>query len=248
VNPHSQIGLQCRCEIASSEAFGRNRPSYGRVVTNSRQHELLVATRSGKFLDELVYLQSIYEKMETERRHGLRTRLLDIGKQVSCGDRTWHRRDLEDIASWKGLPPNMLTLENPDEFEGHLEKALRIEDETARVNAMCDIRGMGPILVSTVSMFTWPDTFAFMDYHTFNALRFLGFEFPRKHYTNTFTTSQLLAYLRIVRGLRERKGVGSMQIAEALYALDRARTTNSWRRLYKSDTQSATLIDIEERL
>ena len=247
MNLHSQIGLQCGSEIALSETAGRSL-SYSHVGRTSRQHELLLATRSGKFLDELAYLQSVYVKMETERRRGLRGRLLDIGKHVSCGDRIWHRRDLEDIASWKGLPPNMLMLGN-SEFEDHLESALRIEDEAVRVSAMCDIRGMGPILVSTVSMFTWPDTSAFMDYHTFNALRFLGFEFPRKHYTNTFTLPQLQSYLRIVRGLRDRKGVGSMEIAEALYALDRARTTDSWRRLYKSSgTQSSALVDIEDRL
>jgi hypothetical protein len=78
-------------------------------------------------------------------------------------------------------------------------------------------------------MFTWPETCGFIDYHTCNALRFLGFELGRKHYTSRFTIPQLLTYLRIVRSLGGSKHVSSMEIAEALYALDRARIRENWR-------------------
>jgi hypothetical protein len=194
------------------------------------QPESVTDSKCEKFLKEFDIYKAIYEKLETKRRRDLRVRLLDVGKQVWCGTRTWVRQDLDDIASWKGLPPPMLMMErNSSDFEARLESTLRIEDESSRVSALCDIRGMGPIFASAVSMFTWPQTSGFMDHHTSNALRILGFYFPRKHYTSRFTIPQLLTYLRIVRSLAGSKHVNSMDIAEALYALDRARIRNNWR-------------------
>jgi hypothetical protein len=209
-------------------------------------HEFFIASKPERFLDEFDLYQAIYEKLETGRRRDLKVRLLDIGKQVRCGTRTWVRDDLDDIASWKGIPPPMLVIERSSrDFEGCLESALRIEDESSRLGALCDIRGMGPILASTVSMFTWPETCGFIDYHTCNALRFLGFELPRKHYTSRFTIPQLLTYLGIVRSLGGSKHVSSMEIVEALYALDSARTKNKWREAFKSSvSRFPTMVDV----
>lgn len=219
---------------------------HSRFSDASSQRQPFAALKSDRFLQEFDLYRTIYEKLETERQRDLRVRLLDIGKQVRCGSRGWVREDLDDMASWKGLPPPMLMMDrNSSEFEGRLESALSIEDESSRVNALCDIRGMGPILASTVSMFTWPETSGFIDYHTSNALRFLGYEFPRKHYTSRFTLPQLLTYLRIVRSLGGSKDVSSMEIAEALYALDSARTRNKWRDSFKSSvSQFPTMLDV----
>ena len=191
------------------------------VEDNPCKQDFSATTKSERFLQELNFYQAIYEKLETKRRLNLTVRLLDTGKQVRYGTRTWVRQDIGDIASWKGLPARMLMMDmDASDFEGRLESALRIEDETSRVSALCDIRGMGAVLVSVVLMFTWPETCGFMDNHTCNALRYLGFNFPKKYSTSRFTVGQLLAYLRIVRRLGERKAVSSMEIAEALYALD----------------------------
>jgi len=191
------------------------------VEDNPCKQAFSATAKSERFLQELNFYQAIYEKWETKRRLNLTVRLLDIGKQVRYGKRTWVRQDLEDIAFWKGLSPRMLMIGmNASDFEGRLESALRIDDEPSRVSALCDIRGMGAVLASVVLMFTWPETCGFMDSHTCNALRYLGFNFPKKYSTSRFTVGQLLAYLRIVRTLREHKAVSSMEIAEALYALD----------------------------
>jgi hypothetical protein len=207
------------------QLLSTNESSYSMVGNNSRRYERLTVSQSEKFLDEFDSYRAIYEKLQTERKRGLSVRLLDVGKQVSCGTRTWTRRDLDQIASWKGLPPPMLVMQRSGlDFERSLDNALRIEDESSRVNALCNIRGMGPILSSAVSMFTWPEIYGFMDYHTSNALRFLGFEFPRKHYTSRFTIHQLLMYLKVIRSLGKAKAVNAMEVAEALYALDRVGT------------------------
>jgi hypothetical protein len=225
---------------------GDSELNYHTVGDTSCQGQFFTASKPERFLQEFDLYRAIYEKLETKRRHDLRVRLLDIGKQVKSGSRTWVRQDLDDIASWKGLPLPMLTMQrNSRDFEGCVDGALRIEDEPSRVSAMCDIRGMGPILASTVSMFTWPETCGFMDHHTYNALRFLGFELPRKHYTSRFTIPQLLTYLRIVRSLGGSKHLSSMEIAEALYALDSARTRNNWRDSFKSSvSQYPTMVDV----
>lgn len=205
-------------------------PYHSGADDTSCQHEFLTVSKFEKFLQEFNLYQAIYEKLETRRRLDLTVRLLDIGKQVRYGTRTWVRQDLEEIASWKGLrPPMLMTEMNSSDFEGHFERALRIEDEPSRIASLRDIRGMGPILVSTVLMFTWPETCGFMDYHTCNALRYLGFEFPRKHCTSRFTVAQLLTYLRFVRTLGECKTVSVMEVVKALYALDSVRTKNKWR-------------------
>ena len=207
--------------VSCSPVGGNEMRYHSSVDDIRRQHEFLTASKSERFSQEFDLYQAIYEKLETKRRLNLTVRLLDIGRQVRNGTRTWVRHDLEDIASWKGLPPRMLMMDmNSSDFEGRLESALRIEDEPSRVSALCDIRGMGPVLASMVLMFTWPETCGFMDNHTCNALRYLGFNFPKKYSTSRFTVGQLLAYLRIVRMLREHKAVSSMEIAEALYALD----------------------------
>ena len=215
-------------------------PNDARYVSGQDQFD--VDTKTEKFLEQFNVYRDIYEKLETKRRRDLKVRLLDIGKQVRCGGRSWIRHDLEEIAAWKGLPASMLMMDDWRDFECRLESALRIEDKSSRVSALCDIRGMGPILASTVSMFTWPDTYGFMDHHTNNALRLLGFNFPRKHYTTRFTTRQLLTYLEIVRSLGGTKRVSSMEIAEALCALDRAITRNNRR---ENDALSQLLIMVD---
>jgi len=178
-------------------------------------------SRCETFLQEIEFYLTIYAKSETDLRRDIAVRLLDIGKHVRCRDRTWRREDLDAIASWKGLRPRMLMIEmNAADFEVSLESAVRADDEASRVKALCGIHGIGPVLASAVLMFTWPEKFGFMDNHTCNALRYLGFSFPKKYTTSRFTVGQLLTYLRVVRALGERKPVSSMEIAEALYALD----------------------------
>jgi hypothetical protein len=187
----------------------------------SHQFAFLTASRSERFLKEINFYLAIYAKSETELKRDLAVHLLDIGKRVRCRSRIWSREDLDDIASWKGLRPRMLMIKmNSSDFEDRLDSVVRTEDEPSRVKALCGIHGIGPVLASAVLMFTWPENFGFMDNHTCNALRYLGLNFPKKYTTSRFTVGQLLAYLRIVRTLRERKGVSSMEIAEALYALD----------------------------
>ena len=187
----------------------------------SLQDEPLAASRCVRFLQEVNFYLAAYAKSETTHRRDLTTQLVNVGKEVRSGGRTWSKQDLDDIASWKGLRSRMLMTEtNSSDLESRLENALRKGGESSRIHALCDIRGIGPIMASTLLMFTWPETYGFMDNRTYNSLRYLGFNFPKKYSTSRFTVNQLLAYLRAIRALKERGSVSAMEIAEALYALD----------------------------
>lgn len=211
-----------RCEQYCYQ-HGKPSPALSQKHLHKPTHlNKVLNSQTSAFLQEFDRYEALFRKLETNRRVDLEVRLLDIGKQVRNRTRTWVRQDLLDIASLKGLRPRMLMMKmSSPTFECRLDSALRIEDEPSRIDALCNIRGMRPVLASMVLMFTWPETYGFMDYHTCNALRQLGFDFPRKHCTSKFTVPQLLTYLRYVRRLQEYKGVGAMEITKALYAFDR---------------------------
>jgi len=184
----------------------------------------LTVSRSERFLQEIEFYQAIYVKSQSERQRKLTDHLLDVGELARSGAKAWSRSDLDDIASWKGLPPGMLMVKmNSSDFEARLASALKIEDEPLRVNALCGIQGIGLTLGSLVLMFTWPENYGFMDYHTCSALRSLNFEFPRKYSASRFTVPQLLTYLKIIRRMG-RKPISAMTIAEGLYVLDNLAT------------------------
>jgi len=198
------------------------------VEGTPRDRDGLLNTRLVEFLDELPLYVTIYEKLETQRRRDLRFQLLGLGKQVSSGTRNWVRQDLDYIALWRGMRPCRLMVDSVT-FEDSLKCALGIDDERSKVRALCNIRGIGPALASTLLSFTWPENFGFVDHRTWNASRYLRGEFARKYYASVFTIAQLLGYFEVLRNLGEMRSVSSMEIAKALYALDDVKTRDNWR-------------------
>jgi len=194
------------------------------------QHEFRIRPESDRFLREFDSYYAVYELLETKRKFDLTMRLLDIGRQVREGNRSWVMSDLEDIARWKGLQPPMLVIKKsaPD-IDRLLQGAFGIENEEARIGALCTIQGIGPVLASTILMFTWPENCGFMDYHTWNSLRCLSFDLSKKHCTSRFTVPQLSAYLRIIRLLGENKRRFTMDVVKALYALDNTKIRKKWK-------------------
>jgi len=186
-----------------------------------------LTTRFVEFLGELPFYLTMYEKLESLRKRDLRLQLLDVGKQVRSGTRHWVRQDLDYIALWRGMRPCRLTVDS-ETFENSLKCALRIEDEQSKVRALCDIRGIGAALASTLLAFTWPENYGFMDYRAWNASRYLKGEFARKYYASVFTIAQLLGYFEMLRNLGEMRGVSAMEITEALCALDVMKTGDNW--------------------
>jgi hypothetical protein len=110
----------------------------------------------------------------------------------------WTKSDLKDIIRWKRMHRLIPRIENAPDIEERLEAAFMIQDERARIDALCRIPGIGPVLASAILMFTSPETYALLDCHAWNALGFLGFHLPKKGVSSgSFTIPELLEFLRI---------------------------------------------------
>jgi hypothetical protein len=185
----------------------------------------------GDFLGGFDTYRAVYEQLETRKRRPLAPHLLDIGKRVNQSIRSCTKSDLKNIVRLKRMHRLIPKIENAPNIEERLEHALRIQDEQARIEALCRIPGIGPVLASAILTFTSPETYGLLDCHAWNALRFLGFHLPKKDASSgTFTISELLEFLRIIRKLAKEKTTTPSEVHKALHALDRVRTNKRWNR------------------
>jgi len=202
----------------------------GHAFPGKRSH-LLVPDPIEDFLWDFDTYRAVYEQLETRKRRPLAPHLLDIGKGVNQCIRPWNKSDLKDIVRWKHMHRLIPRIENAPDIEERLEHAFRIQDEQARIEDLCGIPGIGPVLASTILMLTSPETYGLLDCHAWNALRFLGFHLPKKDASSgTFTIPELLEFLRIIRKLAKEKTTTPSEVHKALHALDRVRTSSRWKR------------------
>ena len=195
--------------------------------------DLFDIDRVGKFLQDLDIYRAIYEELEAPPELPLTCHLLKIGREVRHGIRSWTKSDLEDVVRWKRLHRLMPRIQKTPDIENRLESVFRIQDEEERIDALRKIPGVGPVLASAILMFTSPETYGVLDCHAWNALSFLGFDLPTKRPDDgdSFTTSEILGYLRIIRELANESTTTPSKVHKALYALDKARTNETWRQL-----------------
>jgi hypothetical protein len=191
---------------------------------------------------DLSLLGAAYEEMEMSRQLSLTQRLLEAGKQVRQGTRTWTKQDLKDVARWKHLQPLMSRIEkNLEDIDKSLGHVFEIQNEAERIEALCRIPGIGPALASMILTFTFPDTFCPIDYHAWNGLRSLGFGFMRKDGSGTaFTVSEFFEYLKAVRKLAKERNTTPWEVAKALHALDKVKNRKRWRESFDSINRALT--------
>jgi hypothetical protein len=200
----------------------------GRVFQVKRGHSLAANPMEDLLWDFDTY-RALYEQLETRKRGSLAPHLLHIGKEVNQGSRSWTKPDLEDIARWKRMHRLIPRIENAPDIEEGLEHAFKIQDEQARIEALCSIPGVGPVLASAILMFTSPETYGLLDCHAWNALRFLGFQLPEKRVSSgSFTIPELLEFLTIIRRLAKKMTTTPSEVHKALYALEKVRTDKRW--------------------
>jgi len=190
----------------------------------------------GDFIRDFSVYRAIYDELEATKEPCLVLRLLDVGKQVKGGTRSWTTSDLQDIIRWKRLQPLMPRIQNgTSDIEERLENASRIRDEEAAVEALCNIRGIGPALASILLTLTFPEKYAPLDCHTWNALSHLGFDLQKRPNSGgSFTVSELARYLRIIRKLARDTSSTPWEAAKALYALDKVKTRTKWQNKFHS--------------
>ena len=182
-----------------------------------------------EFLRDFETYRAVYERLRGTKEMKVASRLFAIGREIRQGTMPWTRSDLKDIVRYKRINRLISRIENAPDIEERLKDAFRIQDERARIDALCRIPGIGPVLASAILTFTSPETYAPLDCHAWNALGFLGFHLPKKGVSNgTFTTPELLEFLRIVRELAREMTTTPTELYKALYASDKARTNKRW--------------------
>jgi len=184
-----------------------------------------------EFLRDFEIYRAVYGRLQTKKDVEVGNRLFPIGREIRQGTRSWTKPDLKNIARWKRMRRLIPRIENAPDIDERLEHAFKIQDEQARIEALCRIPGIGPVLASAILTFTSPETYGLLDCHAWNALRFIGFHLPKKNVSSgTFTILELLQFLRIVRELAREKTTTPSEVHKALYALDRVRTSKRWKR------------------
>jgi hypothetical protein len=179
-----------------------------------------------EFLDGLPVYNALYDRMD---RSVLVSRLLDTGKGVRVGVKSWGKSDLETIIHWKHMQPLMARIEASN-IESRLADAFRVKDGEERIEDLCSIPGVGPALASILLALTCPEEYAPLDSHAWKALCRLGFDLPSKPFSGGgYTIPELMRYLGFIRNLADEVKASPWAIAKALHALDKAKVNKKWR-------------------
>ena len=182
-----------------------------------------------EFLRDFETYRAVYDRLRGTREMEVANHLFAIGREIEQGAMLWTKSDLKEIVRYKRMNRLIPRIENAPDIEESLEEAFRVQDERARINALCRIPGIGPVLASVILTFASPGTHAPLDCHAWNALGFLGFHLSKKGVSSgTFTTAELLEFLRIVRELAREMAMTPTEIHKALYASDKVRTNKRW--------------------
>jgi len=144
----------------------------------------------------------------------------------------WTKSHLELIARWKQLHPLMSRIErNDQEVEERLMETYSIREEDARIDFMCRTPGVGPVLASLLLTLTYPENYAPLELHAWNALADLGFDVTRKDSSGGgFTPAEFSRYLEIVRNLANEANTTPWEISKGLHAINKVKTTKKWRK------------------
>ena len=154
--------------------------------------------------------------------------LLRRGRQVQRGMAAWTKHDIEDIVRWKRIQSLMPRID--ENIELRLAQALKLQDEERRIEDLCRIPGVGPVLASVLLTLTFPERYAPLDNHAWNALSRLGFELRKRPYSGGgYTAHELFRYTRIVRSLAKSMDTLPWDMAKALHALDKVDTETKWK-------------------
>jgi len=195
------------------------------------------------FSEDFVMLRGVYDRLETMVEASQVLGLLGLGKRVREGNRGWTKDDLESITRWKRMQPLMANIEREANIELRLAHAFKVQDEESRIEALCRIPGIGPVLASVLLTLTFPEKYAPLDSHTWNALSRLGFELRNRPFSGGgYTIPELLRYLRLMKSLAKVMKATPWEVAKALCALDQVKTRTKWKREFDLLKSSASVL------
>ena len=193
----------------------------------SNQAEQEATNGFDEFQSDLATFGALYDRLENDWPFGIPS-LLSRGRQVQRGTATWTKHDLEKIVRWRKIQSLMPRID--ENVELRLAQALRLEDEESKIEDLCRIPGVGPVLASVLLTLTFPEKYAPLDNHTWNALSRLGFELRKRPYSGGgYTAHELFRYTRIVRSLAKSMNTPPWDTAKALHAWDKVCTKTKWK-------------------
>jgi hypothetical protein len=186
-----------------------------------------------RFLNDFDLYLTVYERIEGRDESKLTERLLDVGRGVRQGTRSWTKSDLVGIVRWKRLYRHMPRIEkNPEsEVDERLRFAFMTEEERLRIEILFLISGVGAALASAILMFTFPERFGVFDFHAYNALKHLRYWRPKKK-PGDFRARELLDYFDVLRSLAESKRTTAREADKALYSSDKVKTDKRWKDIF----------------
>jgi hypothetical protein len=186
-----------------------------------------------EFLSNFQLYCELYRRLETLDETTVPDDTLSVGEKLGLGSKSWTKRDLEDLLRRKHLHHFFPKIGVTPNLDKQLIDAFKVQEEKARIEALCEIPGIGPVLASVVLESMSPETYGALSSHAWSALRLLGFNLPKKRASHdNFTVHELLRYLEIVGRLARERDTKPTHMAKALYAFDKAVTDNRWKRQF----------------
>jgi len=183
-----------------------------------------------ELFEEFTAYVELHAEFETAKEQEMISHLLDFGRLVRQGNRTWTRRQLAEIIRWKNMHTLKAKIEQAPNIESSLADAFRIKDQEDGMDALCRIPGIGPVLTSVLLTLTFPERYAPLDIHAWNGLWRLGFEFERRTFSGGgYTIAELIQYEKAVIALARVLGETPWETAKALHALDQVCLSTPWK-------------------
>jgi len=175
----------------------------------------------------------LYRRLETSDEITVPDDTLSVGEELGFVGKSWTERELEDLLRRKHLHHFFTKVSGTPDLERQLTHAFRIQEEKSRIEALCEIPGIGPALASVILESMFPDMYGALNYHAWNALRLLSFSLRKKRASHdSFRVHDLMRYLQIIRRLARERGTTPAQVGKALYAYDKAMTDKRWKRQF----------------
>jgi hypothetical protein len=178
------------------------------------------------FQSDFASFGALYDRLENGSAFEIPSLLLR--RQVQRGMAAWTKHDLEEIVRWRRIQSLMSKID--ENIELRLAQALRLQDEVSRIEDLCRIPGVGSVLASVLLTLTFPERYAPLDCHAWNALFRLGFDLRKRPYSGRgYTAHEVFRYTRILRSLAKSMDTLPWNMAKALHAWDKVATETKWK-------------------
>jgi hypothetical protein len=98
-----------------------------------------------EFLKNFHIYYEVYRRLGTSNESTAPSDTLSVREEPSLGIRSWTKRGLEDLLRRKNLHHFFAKIDRRPNLEKYLIEALKVQGEKARIEALCEVPGVGPV-------------------------------------------------------------------------------------------------------